>query len=119
MRPYCITIAVLTLAFLSSAGGQEKDAGAISVGEGKITLAVPQGWQKKEPANRIVEAELAVPPVKGDETAGRLTAMGATGTVQANIDRWVEQFGGTTKPKIDKTTVSGAEIQVVDLDRTY
>src|SRR5262245_13632648 len=112
MRLHFITVAVLTLGLLGSSRGQEKATDTISVGEGKITLAVPQGWQKKEPANRIVEAELAVPPVKGDETPGRLTAMGATGTVQANIDRWVDQFGGSAKPKIDKTTVSGAEIQV-------
>jgi len=91
----------------------------IAIGEGKLELTVPAGWTKKQPTSRIVEAELAVPPAAGDETPGRLTAMGAGGTVQANIDRWVGQFVGEPKPKLEKLTVSGCEVQLVDLAGTY
>jgi hypothetical protein len=94
-----------------------------TVGEGKLELTAPANWTKKEPASRIVEVEFAVPPAKGDETPGRLTAMGAGGSVDSNIDRWVGQFvgegGAAAKPKRDKATISGADIEIVDLSGTY
>ena len=76
-----------------------------------------------EPKNRIIEAEFEVPAVKGDETPGRLTAMGAGGDVEANIGRWVGQFVGVggeeAKPQIDKTTIDGNEVHIVSLTGTY
>lgn len=99
------------------------EGSTFTIGEGKLELTAPANWTKKEPASRIVEVEFAVPPSKGDEQPGRLTAMGAGGSVESNIDRWVGQFAGeggaAAKPKRDKTTVSGAEIEVVDLSGTY
>ena len=60
--------------------------------------------------------------VQGDDNAGRLTAMGAGGSVEDNIKRWADQFageGGAAKPKLDKVSAAGAEIQLVDLAGTY
>ena len=49
--------------------------------------------------------------------------MGAGGSVQSNIDRWVDQFvgaGGTPpKPRLDKLAVGGADVEIVDLSGTY
>ena len=104
---------------------QDKSAAdrTVIIGDGKITLTAPEGWTKKQPASRIIEAELAVPPAKGDETPGRLTAMGAGGSVEDNISRWAGQFAGpgdaAVKPKLDKLTVSGSDVQIVDLSGTY
>jgi hypothetical protein len=104
---------------------QDKPAGGstFTIGEGKLALTAPANWTKKEPASRIVEAEFAVPPAKGDEAPGRLTAMGAGGSVEDNINRWVGQFvgpgGSTPKPQRDKTTVDGAQVEIVDLAGTY
>ncbi len=99
------------------------DGKPFTIGEGRLELTAPATWAKKDPASRIVEVEFAVPPAQGDETAGRLTAMGAGGTVESNIDRWVGQFAGeggaAAKAKRDKATVSGAEIEIVDLSGTY
>jgi len=96
---------------------------AFTIGEGKLELAAPANWTKKEPTSRIVEVEFAVPPAKGDEAPGRMTAMGAGGSVESNIDRWVGQFAGeggaAAKPKRDKATVSGTDIEFVDLSGTY
>src|SRR5438045_4373036 len=92
--------------------GAAVEGSTYTIGEGKLALTAPASWTKKEPTSRIVEVEFAVPPAKGDETAGRLTAMGAGGSVESNIDRWVGQFAGPggalPKPRLDKTTVSGA-----------
>jgi len=104
-------------------GSAAAEGNTFTIGEGKLELTAPANWTKKEPASRIVEVEFAVPPAKGDENPGRLTAMGAGGSVESNIDRWVGQFagegGGAAKPKRDKTTVSGANIEVIDLAGTY
>lgn len=94
-----------------------------AVGEGKLNFTAPAGWTKKTPANRIVEVEFATPAAKGDETPGRLTAMGASGSIEDNVNRWIGQFvgegGAAAKPKQDKLTVSGCDIVVVDLAGTY
>jgi hypothetical protein len=91
-----------------------------AIGEGKLALKAPAGWKKVQPKSRIIEAEFEIPAAKGDEIAGRLTAMGAGGTVEANIDRWVGQFtGDDVKPKVEKKTIAGSEVHVVDLAGTY
>jgi hypothetical protein len=98
------------------------EATKFEIGEGKVALTAPAGWKKVAPKNRIIEAEFEVPAAKGDETPGRLTAMGAGGDVQGNIDRWVAQFapaGEEVKPQIDKLTVDGSEVHVVALSGTY
>ncbi|QDU30422.1 hypothetical protein ETAA8_55620 [Anatilimnocola aggregata] len=111
------------LAFCSSAMAQE--ATKFTVGEGKLEFKAPASWNKKTPKVRIIEVEYEVPAAKGDELAGRMTVMGAGGTVEANIDRWIGQFdqpgGGDTKDKakIEKLKVSGQDVQWVDLSGTY
>jgi len=105
-----------------SAVAQDK-SNTFTIGEGKLTLTAPANWTKKEPASRIVEAEFAVPPAKGDEAPARLTAMGAGGSVEDNVNRWVGQFvgpgGSAAKPQRDKTSVGGANVEIVDLSGTY
>ena len=122
-RPLVVAFVIAGFAF--SAAAQEKAASdrTLTLAEGKLSFVAPAGWTKKQPANRIIEAEYAVPPTKGDETPGRLTAMGAGGSVEQNVSRWVDQFVGegdaAVKPKLDKLTVSGCEVQLVDLTGTY
>ena len=112
----CCVLSLVTL-------GHAAEGNTFTIGEGKLELTAPATWSKKEPASRIVEVEYAIPPAKADETPGRLTAMGAGGSVESNIDRWVGQFAGeagaAVKAKRDKTTVSGSEVEVVDLSGTY
>jgi len=123
---FATTLFTLLAAFAALPPGttaEEKGDHTFSLAGGKLTLTAPANWQRKEPANRIVEVEFAVPPVKDDKTPGRLTAMGASGTVDANVDRWVGQFigagGAAAKPQRDKTTVGSAEVEIVDLAGTY
>jgi hypothetical protein len=128
MRTVMLVVSVFVACVTGSrAVAQDKsDDRSFSVGEGKLTFAVPDGWTKKQPQTRIVEAELATPAAKAggaDAAGGRMTAMGAGGSLQANIDRWVGQFAGeggaAVTPKLDKLNVNGCEVQIVDLSGTY
>ena len=123
MRILPLFAATLALAGLAQwLFSQEQPAAptTFTIGEGKLTFTAPSGWTKKQPTTRIVEAEFAIQPAKGDEMPGRLTAMGAGGSIEDNVSRWVGQFAGEgVKPKQDKLTVSGCEITVVDLSGTY
>lgn len=99
----------------------------IDLAEGKIILTAPDGWVRKTPKVRFIEHEFAVPAARGDTEDGRVTVMGAGGTVDANIDRWIAQFsqvdGSETKNQVAEAnrrkTVSGLEIRFVDLSGTY
>jgi hypothetical protein len=99
----------------------------IDLADGKILLTAPQSWARKTPRVRIIEHEFAVPVSKGDKEDGRVTVMGAGGTVEANLDRWIAQFsqpdGSETKnqaPEADrKKTISGLDVQMIDLSGTF
>jgi hypothetical protein len=118
-----VLAAALVLAPLALRAEDAAAPTRFEIGEGKVTLTAPAGWKKVQPKTRIVEAEFEVPAAKGDETPGRLTAMGAGGDIQGNIDRWVGQFapvdGEDVKPQIDKLTVDGSEVLIVSLTGTY
>src|SRR6188768_3484599 len=108
------------LAFAALA--QDQPGKTFTIGDGKLMLTAPANWVEKKPAINFIEAEYSIPPAAGDENSGRLTAMGAGGSVEDNIKRWADQFareGGAVKPKLDKLTTGGAEIQLVDLAGTY
>lgn len=121
----CALTTAVVAALLASWSAVPVPAGAeeFSIGDGKLTFTIPPGWTRKPPASRIVEAELSIPPAPGDTTPGRMTAMGAGGSIEENIRRWVGQFvgpgGAEVQPKLDKLSVSGCQVQIVDLSGTY
>jgi hypothetical protein len=122
--PQSLALTVLmSLAISATVRGEDDKPTKFTIGDGKISFSAPAGWKKVMPRSNIVEAEFSVPPVEGDEAAGRLTAMGAGGDVEANVARWAGQFsgpaGGAIKPQIDKLSVGGNEVQIVSLVGTY
>ena len=118
-----LALSLLLLCPVAFAQDKPGSGNTFNIGEGKLALTAPASWTKKQPAIRIIEAEFAVPPAKGDSATARLTAMGAGGSVEANVTRWAGQFvgqgGAAVKPKRDKLTAGGAEIEIVDLTGTY
>ncbi len=89
---------------------------SVKVAEDKIAFDYSSNWEKVKPANRIVEAELKIPRVGEDEQDGRLTIMGAGGSIEANIKRWQDQFGGAEA----KSGKLGSEnTTLVDIAGTY
>jgi hypothetical protein len=98
---------------------------AVTIGDGHLKLTPPADWVKKEPRSRIIDHEFEVPAAEGDERPGRVTIMGAGGSVDDNIDRWAGQFSqpdgasSRDKAKIRKFTAAGQEVTLVDLSGTY
>lgn len=104
------------------AGAEEK----ISIADGKLSLAAPEGWQRKQPSSGIVEHEFLIPKAEGDPADGRMTVMGAGGSVDANIERWLGQFldadgekVSKEKVRLDKKQIAGEDVVIVDLRGTY
>ena len=52
----------------------------------EFTLKNKKNWKQVQPRSRIVETEFAIEPVKPDDQPGRMTSMGAGGSIEANID---------------------------------
>ena len=99
-------------------------ATAFPIAGGSLSLEAPEGFERVQPKSGMIEAEFAVPS-EGELPAGRMTVMGAGGTIEANIDRWCGQFtqpdGGETKDKVTKKSlkVAGCGVTVVDIPGTY
>jgi hypothetical protein len=99
-------------------------ATAFPIAGGSLSLEAPEGFERVQPKSGMIEAEFAVPS-EGELPAGRMTVMGAGGTIEANVDRWCGQFtqpdGGETKDKVTKKSlkVAGCTVTVVDIPGTY
>jgi len=92
---------------------------------GGLKLKAPEAWLPKSPTSSIIQSELAVPAVEGDDADGRVTVMAAGGSVEANVDRWIGQFtqpdGSDTKQiaKVETIEVAGLPVHLVDISGTY
>ena len=95
-----------------------------SIGDSSFSLSAPEGWQRVQPRSQIVEAEFAIPGEKGLQP-GRMTVMGAGGSIEANIERWFGQFGqpdgSATKDRaaVKKTMVAGCKVTLVDISGIF
>lgn len=102
-----------------------ENALAFTIADDALSLEAPIGWKRVQPKSNMIETEFSIPAAEGDATPGRMTVMGAGGSVQANVDRWYGQFtqpdGSATKDKAStkKLKVSGAAVTLVDVSGTY
>jgi hypothetical protein len=107
-----------------------ESATVFTIADGALALEAPAGWQRVQPKSGIVETEFAIPSDgTGDDgtslAPGRMTVMGAGGSVEANIERWYGQFaqpdGSHTKDKAatKKLKVAGRDVTLVDVAGTY
>ncbi|NCA11899.1 hypothetical protein EBR56_08860 [bacterium] len=128
LRRASISLTVIALVALSSAASARAvaadDARGFTLADGGFSLEAPAGWNRVAPKSAIVETEFAIPS-EGELPPGRMTVMGAGGSVQANVDRWYGQFsqpdGGATKDKATTKTLklAGCTVTLVDVAGTY
>ncbi|QEG42022.1 hypothetical protein [Roseimaritima ulvae] len=84
------------------------------------TITTPAAWRVVRPKVSIIEHEFAA-TVEDEAGKARVTMMAATGSVDANIARWKNQFklAGEDAVKQEKTTVDGNTIYLVNLDGAF
>jgi hypothetical protein len=121
--PSTIPQVILLVALVPSAFAA--DDRMFSIGGNAFSLRAPEGWQRVQPKSNMVETEFAIAATAEDQPAGRMTVMGAGGSVQANVDRWYGQFtqpdGSPTKDKSTTKTMklAGCSVTLVDIPGTY
>lgn len=128
MRRRCLlaVVAVLSLPAVPAAARQADGEGrTFTIADGGFSLSAPEGWNRVQPKSSIVETEFAIPSEEKGMQPGRMTVMGAGGSIQANIDRWFGQFtqpdGSETKDKAATKSLklAGCKVTVVDITGTY
>jgi hypothetical protein len=110
---------IATLVFAASAFAQSA---------GGLTWTPPAAWKAGEP-KPMRAATYKVPAAKGDTEEGEVAVFffgsGQGGGVDANVDRWINQFeqpdGKASKDaaKTKKDTVNGLPVTTVELNGTY
>jgi len=114
----------LTVASLVRADEPAKST-SIAIAGDAFKLTAPADWVAQKPRSKMIEHEFSVPAAKGDELDGRVTMMSAGGGVEANVQRWYDQFkqpdGGSTKEraKVKKLDIAGQEVTLVDIAGAY
>lgn len=92
---------------------------------GKYRVTAPEGWERRKPAVSMIEHEFSIPPVEGETRAGRATFMAAGGSVEANIERWINQFtqpdgvSSAERTKRETLEIAGTKVHLVDISGTY
>ena len=106
-------------------GSESTPDDGIVVSDGRIRLKPAEGWVRSKPRTRIVEHEFVASLEDGDQDDARITVMGAGGSVEQNIDRWISQFsqpggkstrGSTT---LKEREIAGQKVHTVDIAGTY
>ena len=109
----------------SPAATEKAEPFAVKVADGNIVFSASGPWQRVQPRSRMLEAEIKIPKIGDDPADGRLTIMGAGGSIEANIERWKGQFsqpdGGDTsdKTKVEVKTIAGQKVNMVDIAGTF
>ena len=97
----------------------------VSVAKNKIKFSASGTWAAVKPRSRMLESELRINRTGDDAQDGRLTIMGAGGTIEANITRWQGQFkqadGGSTADatKTEVKTIAGQKVNLVDITGNF
>lgn len=91
----------------------------LEIGKGKVIVTKPESWKTVPPPNQMIDKEFRF-PAEGEAFA-RITISQATGGVEPNITRWVNQFDGATKEntKVAKKDVDQTTVHVVEIEGTY
>jgi hypothetical protein len=107
--------------------GSESKAGqkqSFSVADGYLTFDATTDWKKVQPKIDFIHAEFSIPKAEGDDSDGRITFSQVGGTIDDNLNRWVEQFkdaDATDKEQVIRKseTVDGKNVQLIIIHGTF
>lgn len=109
----------------STAKTEDAQPFEVKVADDNIVFSAVGPWKAITPRSRMLEAELKIPKVGDDQNDGRLTIMGAGGTIEANIVRWKGQYiqpdGSETsnKTKVEVKKIADQKVHLVDIVGTF
>ncbi len=84
-----------------------------------IAWVAPQNWQTVPNSSAMRIATYRIFRAPGDSEDGELTVTRAGGTTEANLQRWVGQFDGSSTQARQERTVQGFPVTVVSIRGTY
>src|SRR5690606_19465061 len=90
-----VALLIPALALSARGSSQESKAETQSIDLGGLTIEVPASWKRLRPTSSMRKAEVEIPVAEGDTTPGNLAVFvfpQGAGTVQANVQRWQQQF---------------------------
>ncbi len=83
---------------------------------GPIDFDVPKAWQSQKPSSTMRLAQASIPgPGGSGDFAVFFFGPGGGGPVDANIERWVGQMEGASKPTPETFEVNGYKVTWVDV----
>jgi hypothetical protein len=97
---------------------------SIKLADEHLMMTAPKRWKKIDPRFQMIDAEFSV-PAENSEIDGRITIMGAGGSVEQNMDRWKGQFSPPEGKSLDdvakvtKMTVNGQTVHLLDVHGTF
>lgn len=105
---FCFALGVQALA-----GGDKSIAG--------IQFSIPGSWKEVPPSSQMRAFQFEIPNEGGE--AGELAVFyfgpSGGGGVEANLERWKQQFAKLTDEKIEKQTVDGLSVTETFLQGSY
>jgi hypothetical protein len=93
--------------------------GSSRQGEGSIDFDLPAGWQPQQPSSNMRLAQAVIPGSGGSgELAVFYFGPGGGGTVDANIERWINQMESADHPSPETFEANGYRVTWVDVHGT-
>ncbi len=97
-----------------------KGAGvAPSEARAAITWKAPAAWPSAPNPSSMRIATHTIPHSLADHENAELSVTRAGGDVDANLQRWVDQFGGAAGEKRRERTIHGLRVAIVEVEGTY
>lgn len=93
-------------------------APAAPSGPAEVEWTAPSAWQSVPNPSTMRKATYKIPKAAGDAEDAELTVSVAAGGVDANVQRWAEQFGDDA-PKTERRSPNGLDVTVVEIKGTY
>jgi len=84
-----------------------------------IRWTPPAAWHVAPNPNAMRVATYQVAAAKGDAEGAEVIVARAGGSTDANVQRWVGQFGAEAKSATTKEKVAGFDVTLVDISGTY
>lgn len=86
-----------------------------------IQFTVPESWKSLKPSSAMRKSQIQVQPIEGDKAPAELVLFvfpGGAGSVQANVERWRNQFtdANGAHPEVESKTVKGQNVEVTRVE---